>query len=161
MKKKRTYNTRLIRSGRSYTIQGIAELFDVHINAVDRWVEAGLVCIDDKKPRRVHGSALVDFLKARQSDRKKACNPHEIYCCKCRKTQAVWENAIDLIIRNAKQLNIAGLCAVCGAKTFKAGSLKSLSEYQKLFRVQTVQGEHIRACDNPPVMCGIEGESRA
>ena len=139
MKKKRTYNTRLIKCGRSYTIQGIAKLYQIHSNAVDRWIDAGLECIDSVKPKRIHGSDLKTFLDDRQTKRKKPCKIHEAFCCKCRKPQAIWENVIDLIIRNQKQLTITGLCAVCSTSMYKGGSIKKLPEYHKLFNVQTVQ----------------------
>ncbi len=156
MKKKRTYNTRLIKRSRSYTLQEIAELYDLHINAVYRWVKGGLLCIDMQKPQRVHGSDLIDFLTARQSKRKQICKPTEMYCCSCRKPQPIWENTVDLIVSNSKQLNMTGLCAVCATTMFKGGSVKKLSEYYETLNVQTVQGEHLLACSNPPVKCNLE-----
>jgi hypothetical protein len=156
VKKKRTYNTRLIKRSRSYLLQEIADLYKLHLNAIHGWVKAGLLCIDTQKPRRVHGNDLATFLNARQSTRKRVCQPTEIYCCKCRKPQPVWENAVDFIIRNTKQLNITGLCAVCHARTFRGGSVKKMPEYQKIFNMQTIQGEHLIACDNPPVNCELE-----
>lgn len=156
MKKKRTYNTRLIKRHRSHTVQEIAALYDLHPNAVHRWIKAGLRCIDNQKPLRVHGDDLIAFLKTKQTTRKRPCNVTEAYCCKCRKAQPFWENAVDLLIRNPKQLTITGLCAVCSTKTFKGGSIRKLSEYQKTFHVQTIQGQHLIARDDPPVKCEIE-----
>ena len=156
MKKKRTYNTRLIKRNRSYTVQGIAVLFQLHENAVRRWVGHGLACIDDQKPQRVRGDMLAAFLNAQQSKRKQPCGALEMYCCKCRKPRPIWENTVDLIILNPKQMNITGLCGECGTPMFKAGSIKKLSEYHKTFNVQTVQGQHLIASSNPPVNCDLE-----
>ncbi len=156
MKKKRTYNTRLIKRNRSYTVQGIAGLFQLHENAVRRWFGHGLSCIDDQKPQRVHGDALAAFLNAKQSKRRKPCEILEMYCCKCRQPRLIWENAVDLIIFNPKQMNITGLCAECSTPMFKAGSIKKLPEYHKTFHVQTVQGQHLIACSNPPVNCDLK-----
>lgn len=159
MKKKRTYNTRLIKSTRSYTVQAIADLYDLHPNAVDRWFKAGLPRIDEKKPQRAHGTELIAFLKAKQSSRKRPCQPNELYCCKCRKSQPAWENTVDLIILNPKRLNITGLCAVCNRPAFRGGAVKKIPEYQKTFNVQTVQGGHLVTCSNPSVMCESERNS--
>lgn len=75
LRKKRRYNTRRIKCSRNYTLQEIACLFDVHINAVRRWITEGLPCIDTQKPFLVHGSELVAFHNARQVKRKHACKP--------------------------------------------------------------------------------------
>ncbi len=154
MKKKRTYNVRLVKRHRSYTLYAIAALYDLHINAVRRW---GLPCIDGEKPQRVHGSDLIAFLDARQRARKNPCKKvTEIYCFPCRKQQSIWENAVDLIILNPKQLNITGLCNECGTSMFKMGSIQKLEEYQKIFHVQTVQGEHLIQRSDNPVMCDLK-----
>lgn len=137
-------------------MQQIADLYGVHSNAVHRWLKAGLRAIDGQKPHRIHGSDLATFLSERQTKRKQPCAMTEIYCCKCRKPQPIWENAVDLIIRNANQLNISGLCAVCSTAMFKGGSIKMLHEYPKIFNVQTVLGEHLIARSNTPVKCEIE-----
>ncbi len=160
-RKKRTYNTRLIKCELSYTVQEIAERLSVHVNAVHRWTKVGLSCIDGLKPQMVHGSELIAFLKLRQSKRKYTCKETELYCCKCRKPQPAWEGQADLIIRNRKQLNIHALCAVCTTPMNKVGSIKKLEEYAKTFSVQTIQGEHLIEREYPPVKCEIEGANEA
>jgi hypothetical protein len=48
--KKRTHNTRLIKRDYAYFISEIADLLKLHRNAVRRWLKAGLLTIDDRRP---------------------------------------------------------------------------------------------------------------
>lgn len=152
MKKKRTYNTRLIKRNRSYTVQDVATLFQISTNAVLRW---GLTFMEGKKPQRIHGGELINHLNAKQSNRRHTCKANELYCCKCRRPQTVWENAAELIIRTPKQLNITGLCAICNTPAYRGGSVKKIHEYQKVFNVMTVREVHIVACVSPSVKCEL------
>jgi len=78
--KKRTYNTRLIKRDYSYFVCEIADLFDLHPQAVRRWITAGLAIIDERRPFLIHGRDLIAFLNERQSQRKQPCAADELYC---------------------------------------------------------------------------------
>ncbi|MCK4945496.1 MAG: helix-turn-helix domain-containing protein [Alphaproteobacteria bacterium] len=65
--KKRTYNPRRVRTGLSYTVQDIAEIYEVHKNAVLRWIKNGLPVIDKKKPYLVYGGELAKYLRKKQA----------------------------------------------------------------------------------------------
>lgn len=158
-KKKRSYNTRLIRTGLCYSVQEIAELYGLHKNAVLRWIQKGLPVIDQKKPYLIHGSELTTYLKNKQGERKHKCKPDEFFCCKCRVPRKAWENQADILIRNEIKLSISGLCADCDTKIHRAGAVKKLAEYQKTFSIQTMQGQHIIDRSSPSVMCDSRKET--
>ena len=111
-KKKRTYNTRLIKRTCSYRYYEISDLFGVHPNMIAIWVKDGLRRIDDQKPYMIYGGDLADYLDAKQKKRKKPCRAGEIFCCKCQAPAPVWEGAVDITIRNEKTLYISGICNV-------------------------------------------------
>jgi len=155
--KRRSYNVRLIKR-LSYTIREIAELFRIHRQAVRRWIKAGLRTIDDSKPFLVHGNDLIDFLRERQSSRKRKCGPNQFFCCRCRAPREARDNRVNIHIRNAKQLNIAGRCEKCGARVNRAGSVGKLDDYSKTFVVQTTADGHIREDAGAGVMCHMDEE---
>ncbi len=154
--KKRTYNTRLIRMGLSYSVQEVAGLFGLHKNSVLQWIKSGLPVIDQRKPYLIHGADLAAFIKKRQSGRKHKCQPHEFYCCKCRTSRKAWENQVDIVIKNKSKLVITAICAVCNTALHRAGAVRKLAEYQKIFSVQTLREQHITDRNQPIVMCDTQ-----
>ena len=149
--KKRTYNLRRIRIGQSYTVQEIADLLRVHKGAVLRWVKDGLRPIDPCKPYLIHGGDLADYLRKKQSGRKRKCMPDEFYCCKCRAPCKAWENVADIRIQNEAKLLITGICVVCDTPVNRMGAAGKLAEYRKIFNVQTIHDERIRETAPPAV----------
>ncbi|HUV68637.1 MAG TPA: helix-turn-helix domain-containing protein [Terracidiphilus sp.] len=77
-------NYRLVKIHRSYTVEEIARLFDIHKNTVCAWVKAGLPICDDKPPMLILGCELSAYLMARRTKNKRPCQPGEIYCVRCR-----------------------------------------------------------------------------
>lgn len=138
-KKRRTYNTRLIKRTYSYRYYEISDLFGVHTNVIARWVKDGLQRIDDQKPYMIYGGDLADYLDTKQKKRKKPCRADEIFCCKCQAPRPVWERAIDIKIRNEKTLYLSGLCAICNSALKQIGSMAKLPAYQKNFNVLSIE----------------------
>lgn len=141
--KKRTYNPRLARAGQTYTVQEVAELYGTHKNTVLVWIKDGLPIIDGNKPYLIHGSDLQEYLKKKRACRKQTCRPEEFYCCKCRAPRKAWENVADVLIRNESKLSLSALCVTCNTPVYRAGAVKKLPEYQKIFSIQTIREEHI------------------
>lgn len=142
-KKKRKYNTRLIKQTLSYSTQDIVSLFGLHKRTVQEWHTQGLPRIDDRKPFLVLGSDLKEFLDKRQGSRRRHCQPNEFYCFKCRSPRTCWENVVDIKFLNEKRLMIIGVCAQCDTPLNKISSPKKLDELYKIFVVQKIQDEHI------------------
>lgn len=157
-RKRRTYNTRLIKRNLSYTIQEIAELYGLHTNAVRQWIKDGLPKIDDRKPFLIHGGDLIAFLDARQTGRKRKCAPDELYCCRCREPRRARQNLVSIEIRNEKQLTHSANCEECGTKMKQIGSVRKLDEYRSTFTVQTIERRHIRERCQTSVMCHLDEE---
>ena len=154
-KKKRTYNTRLIKRNYSYKYYEISELFGVSANVIPRWVKDGLRRIDDKKPYMIHGVDLADYLDAKQQARKKPCLPHEAMCFTCNAPRPFWESVVDITARNKKTVFISGLCALCDTSMNKIGSVSKIFAYQKIFKIQTVEAPDIIESANTSVKCDL------
>lgn len=157
--KRRTYNTRLICRGLSYSVQEIAELYGIHSNAVLRWIRDGLPLIDQNRPYLIHGAELEAHLKKKQAGRKHKCKPDEFFCFKCRLPRKAWGDMVDITILNESKLAISGLCAICETPVRRAGSVEKLAEYQKTFSIQTMPAPHITDCNPPSVMCDSRKET--
>lgn len=159
MKRRRKYNTRRISLKLSYSVQEIAELFNIHKHAVLIWIRSGLKIIDQKKPYLINGTDLTEFLNNRQKKRKHKCKQHEFFCFKCRLPRSSLPDHIRITTRNQHRLKISGKCEVCQTSIFKEGSVKKLTEFQKIFSVSVQTREHIFGCNDPCVNNDInEGE---
>lgn len=150
---KRKFDLRRIKRDMSYSPQEICELLGSHKNTVHMWLKGGLRRIDKERPYLIHGSDLYAFLEARQKKKHRSCALNEMYCVKCHKPQLAWENVVDVIIYNAKQLMLRGLCAFCQNTINKLGSVSQMSNYQKLFIVQTIVQRHIIDTPQPSAIC--------
>lgn len=157
-KKKRKYNTNLIKETLNYSIYDIASLFVIHRTTVRQWLKEGLPMIDNHKPFIVLGTDLKEFLKKRQGNRKTKCNSNELYCCKCRVPRTSWENIVDLKILNARRLLIMGVCSLCDTRTNKLSSLKNLYEIKEIFDVQTIHNQNLIGFDPSIVNTNINEE---
>lgn len=148
-KKKRKYNTRLIKQNLSYSTQDIGCLFGVHKRTVQEWYVEGLPRIDDRKPFLIMGFHLKEFLDKRQGSRKRKCQPKEFYCFKCQEPRQSWENIVDIKFLNEKRLMISGLCVQCNIPLNKICSTKKLDELHKIFVVQEIRNKHLFGSSSP------------
>ena len=154
--RKRTYNTRLIKRDYPYFVSEIADLFHLHPNAVRRWINAGLVTVDNRRPVLVHGGDLIDFLDMRQAQRKKKCAVDELYCFRCRRPKHPLFNRIEVEMRSETRLNLSGVCDTCGAIMNRAGSVDKIEEYRRVFLIQVPGGGRLSGRFDPSVMCHLE-----
>ncbi len=65
------YNIRRIRKNQTYSVAELAEETGVTEQTVRRWIKAGMVTIDDKRPTYILGESATDFLKALQVKAKR------------------------------------------------------------------------------------------
>ena len=149
-----TYNVMLIRRDCSYSVQEIAELFHLHVNAVRRWLKASLKTIDDRKPQLIHGSDLIAFLRQRQKGRKQPCAPDQMYCCRCRAPRRPAGGQVIVERLNARQIMIRGTCELCGARMNRGGSLARFAQVEQSFTV-TKSPTPLAEPACPPVLCDM------
>ena len=156
--KRRTYNTRLIRRDYCYRVDEVAELYGLHRQAVRRWLRDGLRRIDDQRPILIHGGDLIAFLDARQSKRKQACAPGEIYCCRCKSPRRPHQNLVSIEIQNDTHLMLSAKCDKCGTGMNQFGSVRKLDHYRSTFIIQTTREPSIKGRSEPVVRCHLDEE---
>src|SRR5258708_38230303 len=104
-------NHRLVKLHFTYTVKEIARRLDMHQHTVRRWLQDGLVTIDDRRrPVLIRGQDLVDFLKCRRDSAKRGCPPGHIYCVKCRVPRMPAGDIAGYIPMTPTSGNLEGIC---------------------------------------------------
>ena len=144
---RKKFNTRIIRKKQTYSTEEVALLLKVHQNTVHVWYKAGLRKIDLHKPHLVFGQDLIEFLNARNKDKKHPCELNELFCCKCQKPKKTQDNKVYIKVTKART-NIMGWCEECGTKINKAISPHKIDFFKKIFTAQVVHEENLIGCTN-------------
>ena len=150
--RKRHPNPRLAKIHRSYTVDEVAQLFDVHRNTVREWVKRGLPTNDDKRPMLILGRELVAFLTVRRAKNKRPCLPGEIYCVRCRAPQAPAGEMVDYVPLTATLGNLVAICSACETMMYRRVSLARLEQVRGILDITMPQAlEHIGESAQPTV----------
>lgn len=126
--RKRHPNHRLVKIHRSYTVEEIAELFDIHKNTVRTWIKDGLELLDRRRPMLIAGSELVKFLKARRAKHKQSCKHGELYCVKCRTPRPPAADMVEYTPVTERFGNLSAICPVCESIINRRVSIGNLHE---------------------------------
>lgn len=120
------HNPRLAKIHRTYTIEEIADLYNVHKNTVRHWIDQGLQVLDKKRPILIHGNDLSKFLYERRRKNKRTCKPGQLYCVKCREPRFPVGMEVDYQCLSDTQGNLIGLCSYCENLIYRRVSLVKL-----------------------------------
>ncbi|PCJ87455.1 MAG: DNA-binding protein [Thiotrichaceae bacterium] len=91
---KHLQNPRLAKIHRSYTVEEIAILYNIHKNTVRSWIKDGLLTCDNKRPTLILGRQLREFLIRKRKKNKSTCPPGTIYCVGCKLPQKPVDNIV-------------------------------------------------------------------
>ena len=129
----KNHNPNHAKINRNYTVEEVANLYNVHKNTVRSWIKnQGLEVIDDIKPFLILGRELREFIRTNRTKNKRKCLPHEVYCLKCRKPQIPSENMADYIPISNSTGRLISLCPTCESL---------VNKYISLSQVQTIKGK--------------------
>jgi transposase-like protein len=123
----RRYNARRVKIHRSYTVEEVARLFEVHKNTVRAWLKSGLQQIDDRRPTLLLGRQLASFLHARREHKRQRCRPEELYCFRCRAPRTSAAQRADYLPITASSGNLRAICSVCGTHMYRRISWRKLA----------------------------------
>ena len=150
--RKRHLNPRLAKIHRNYTVDEVAQLFDVHRNTVREWVKRGLPTNDDKRPMLILGRELVAFLTARRAKNKHTCPPGKIYCVRCRAPRAPAGEMVDYVPLTATLGNLVAICSACETMMYRRVSRARLEQVRGNLDITMPQAlEHIGESEEPTV----------
>jgi hypothetical protein len=128
MKGKTSPNYRRVKVHRSYTVEEVAHLFDLHRNTVRQWIKTGLPPIDGRRPRLILGRELIEFLKRRRLSKKRPCLPGQMYCVRCRAPKFPGAGMAEYQPLTGKTGNLAGICPDCNSMMYRCVSVARLDE---------------------------------
>lgn len=126
--RKRRPNHRLVKLHRSYSVEDVARLFDIHKNTVRAWVKAALPTCDRKRPTLILGLELAAYLKSRRTKNKRPCRPGEIYCVRCREPKRPAGDMAEFQPTTATLGNLIGICPDCEGMVYRRASRAKLAE---------------------------------
>jgi hypothetical protein len=143
-------NYRLVKKNRSYLVEEIARLFDVHRGTVREWVKRGLPTCDSKRPILILGSELAEFLKTRREKAKRPCPPGHMYCLRCRTPRTPAGGMVDYLSKTANLGMLVGLCPVCSALMYRRVNPAGLDQIRGNLDVALPKGaRHIDESSTP------------
>jgi hypothetical protein len=141
------FNTRLIRAKHSYSIEDITQCLNIHKNTVGDWLKAGLKKIDGLQPYLIWGQDLIDFLDARNKDKKRPCAENQLFCCRCQIPTYAKDNMVR-IHHSDKRTNLSGICATCGSSTNRTISPQAIGNFKKVFVIEGLEQKNLIECGN-------------
>jgi hypothetical protein len=145
-RRKRRYNVRRIKATWPYTVQEIADLFNIHKNAVLQWLKEGLHADRGQRPYLIRGDELTRFLNQRQNGKRQQCAPGQFFCFKCRMPREAYLGIADIAIESPTRFRIKALCSVCDTSINKVQSVRNLPKIKTIFHIQQLTGEHLLEC---------------
>ena len=149
---KRHPNPRLAKIHRSYTVDEVAALFDIHKNTVREWVKRGLPTNDDRRPMLILGRELVAFLQAKRAKNKRPCQMGEIYCVRCRSARKPAGAMAEYQPLTATSGNLVGICPTCESMMYRRLNFAKLLQVGGDLDVTLVQARpHINESTQPCV----------
>lgn len=154
-------NPRLVKLHRSYKVDEIAALFNVHRNTVRSWLARGLQAVDDRRPILVLGRHLATFLQNRRDAAKRPCGPGEIYCLRCREPRRPAHGAVRYLPTTPTQGSLVGRCGCCGAGLNRRVSITKLPQVvaDLVVTMEQLQG-HIDESPQPSLNSHFKQDGR-
>jgi hypothetical protein len=121
------YNSRLLVSRRSYTVEELAKLYKRDVKTVFRWLKQGLEPMEkNTKPLLIMGDSVRLFFQSQKKRAKIKLKEGEYLCFKCRKAVFAKEGTTSTIMTGKKigkvsrnQECLTGKCNDCGTKVFR------------------------------------------
>lgn len=112
-------NPRLAKTHRSYSVDEMARLFNVHKNTIRSWLKQGLSAIDGQRPIVARGEEVRRFLIDRRVRAKRACGPGRIYCLPCRAPKVPAGKMAECIKTGDSSGTLQGICPDCDRMIYR------------------------------------------
>ena len=124
------HNPRSAKINRSYTVEEVADLYDIHRNTVRSWLKQGLSHCGEGHPKLILGSELRRYLEERKRKNKHPCKVGQIYCMRCRKSVPPKSNEAVLHVPDTGGATLQGICPNCSCKLFRKVSMPKLADWR-------------------------------
>ena len=153
----RRLNPRRVKIHRTYTVEEVARLFEVHKNTVRAWLKSGLPTIDGQRPSLILGRHLAGFLHARRERRRQRCRAGEFYCFRCRAPRGPAAQAAEYLPLTSYSGNLKSTCAYCGTRMYRRVSLHKLAAVAGELQVTLLQAQQrLMESRDPSANCDFD-----
>jgi hypothetical protein len=155
-------NSRLAKVHRSYSVEEMARLFDVHKNTIRAWFKQGLKAIDGQRPTVVRGDEIRRFLGERRARAKRPSGPGRIYCLPCRAPKVPAGKMAECVATSDTTGNLRGICPDCDRMIYRTVNPQKIDAVRGDLDVTlTPAGARIEDRTKPHVNCdSTEGDHR-
>jgi hypothetical protein len=155
-------NSRLAKIYRSYSVEEMARLFNVHKNTIRSWFKHGLEAIDGQRPTLVRGEEIRRFLAERRARAKQACGPGRIYCLPCRAPKVPAGNMAECVPTSDTTGALRGICPDCDRMIYRTINPQKIAAVRGDLDVTVTQARlRIEETTKPNVNCdSTEGDQR-
>lgn len=151
-------NPRRAKIHRSYSVEDVSRLFNLHKNTVRSWLKQGLESIDRQRPILISGDELRRFLGERRTRAKQTCGPGRIYCLPCRAPKVPAGKMADCIQTGETRGALQGICPDCHRMIYRRVNPQKLKEVRGDLDVTLTQVEpSIEDTPRPNVNCDSTG----
>jgi len=155
-------NPRLAKIHRSYSVDEMARLFNVHKNTIRNWFKQGLEAIDGQRPTVACGKEVRRFLADRRARAKQACGPGRMFCLPCRAPKVPALKMVECVATSDANGTLRGICPDCDRMIYRRVNLGKLDAVCADMDVTVTQaGPRIEETAKPSVNCdSTEGDNR-
>lgn len=134
---KKRLNPNLAKIHRSYTVEEVAELFNVHKRTVRNWVKSGLPVYNELRPLLILGTDLRLFIRQNRQGNRRQCNGSELYCLRCRAPRLPSPDSVKFVQLPSGIGRVFGTCVKCGSKVNKFFSWRRLDSVRNELLVES------------------------
>ena len=154
-------NPRLAKIHRSYSVEDVSRLFEIHKNTVRNWLRQGLAAIDDQRPTLIRGHELARFLTERRARSKQTCGPGRIYCLPCRAPKVPAGKIADCVAISDTTGSLHGICPDCNRIIYRRVNPQKLDVVAGELDITLTQPQRrIEETTMPNVNCDSSGGDR-
>ncbi len=152
----RRNNPNRIKIHRNYTVIEASEALDVHAKTIRNWIRAGLPIADERRPLLINGADLKIYLSQKRRAYMHQCEPHEMYCFKCKQSKSPTIESLQFIAKPAGMAQMTGQCEECGYKGNKYVSWRDVNQiWQELGGKLPIAEKHIILRGNALLNCPL------
>ncbi len=124
-----------IRDAKIYTSEELAKTIGVHLQTVLGYIRKGMPVINPQsRPYLIKGVDAKKFLIQQSKSRKCTIKIGEFYCLRCKKavkssvSNIIFEEKNRILGKNAKKVDIKGVCKKCGYDKLRIFSSEKKAE---------------------------------
>jgi len=141
-------NPMAVKAALTYEIGEAAAVLGVTSATIRNWIKDGLPVMKAQKPFLISGTAMREYLRAKNRAAKRPLDWNELYCPSCRAGRTPRDMAVTIAPITAKTSLLKGCCSECNATVARIISNADVAEWSKVFQV--TKADQSEAYKTPP-----------